>query len=66
MAEQHTKHLTPDVAISTTTTKEEKRLVLKQDLIILPLMAGSLFVGYLVNIFNRWVSHRQSLSLMVV
>lgn len=38
-----------DVRIRHVKNKEEKRLVLKQDLLILPLLSGAIFLGYLVS-----------------
>lgn len=38
-----------DVRVSQKKTKEERRLILKQDLLILPLLSGSLFFVYLVR-----------------
>ncbi len=38
-----------DIRIRHVKSKEEKRLVLKQDLLILPLLSGSIFFGYLVH-----------------
>jgi hypothetical protein len=45
-----------DIRAPYSKSKEEKRLVFKQDLVILPLLSGSIFFGYLVSllaIFNR-------------
>lgn len=39
----------PDVRVRQPMSKEERRLVLKQDLLILPLLLGSIFFAYLVS-----------------
>lgn len=46
---EKTAQLAPNTAINAATTKEERKLVFKQDVLILPLMALSLFCGYLVG-----------------
>jgi hypothetical protein len=40
---------TSDVRVRQKKSKDERRLVLKQDFVILPLLAGSIFFAYLVS-----------------